>query len=274
MTAISANVAFLDRLLKSEDAAFPRAMRTAVFIALLSNWFELSISNLAHPLFMQLQTAMVAMAALCLTGSLFERYTRIAVALYTIIYIPYVYIAWPIMANHVWLFLWTIPIISLLDRWWENQDYSNYVRITFGVVMLAAAAQKLIAGTYLDGTYISYLSYFGGTTERAFQPLCSRETLNDPCLWHQAIGSFIVAWQIFVGAVLLLGYRSMIFITVEISFLLGAGLYANEFNFQSLNIALMCIAFRIGVSMPLAALCIFLLIADAYLIPEIIRYVS
>jgi hypothetical protein len=139
--------------------------------------------------------------------------------------------------------------------------------------MLGAAAQKLLAGTYLDGSYIAFLSYFGSTTENMFFVLCSADTLNNPCGWHKFLGTFIVLWQIGVGLLLLAGVRSLLFLTVEVGFLLGAGLYADEMNFQVLNIALLCIAFRVGMSYGLFIACGALLLIDMHSIGRFVQYV-
>lgn len=36
----------------------------------------------------------------------------------------------------------------LFAKWWEQPLYADYLRITLGVEMLAAAARKLLAGIY------------------------------------------------------------------------------------------------------------------------------
>lgn len=139
--------------------------------------------------------------------------------------------------------------------------------------MLGAAAQKLLAGTYLDGTYIAFLSHHGSTTEHMFRSLCSDETLYTPCGWHRFLGTFIVMWQIGVGLLLIAGLRSILFLIIEVGFLLGAGIYADEMNFQVLNIALLCIAFRVGMSYGLFVACGALLLIDIHGISEFIDYV-
>ena len=76
-----------------------------------------------------------------------------------------------------------------------------------------------------------------------------------------------------MGILLLAGLRSVLFLAIEVGFLLGAGVYADEMNFQVLNIALLCIAFRVGMSYSLFAVCGALLVLDIYGIGEVLGYV-
>ena len=212
---------------------------------------------------------MIAGAVLVLS----EKYSRLGILLFCLLLVPHVLEYWFNMANHGWLVVWTIVPAALFAKWWTEPAYSDYLRLTLGIVMLAAAAQKLLASTYLDGSYIAHLSYFGSSTENMFQFLCSRDTLDTPCGWHRFLGTFIVLWQIGVGLLLLAGLRSVWFLMVEVGFLLGAGLYADEMNFQVLNIALLCIAFRVGMSYALLAACAGLLVIDTFTISWLVRYV-
>ena len=201
-----------------------------------------------------------------------RRYGMIGLAIFSAALIVTVYDQWAAYYNHGWLTLWTIPpALAFGAAWTRSVDYRWYLRATLGVVMLAACAQKILAGTYFDGTFITYLSNTGSTTERMFGPLCA--STETPCFAHKAIGSFIVVWQAAVGILLLAGVKSLIFLFVEISFLLGAGLYADEMNFQVLNICLLCIAFGYGMRPWLATLCIALLAIDAYSISAILDHV-
>jgi hypothetical protein len=218
-------------------------------------------------------TVLTAGAVIILAATLTEKYSRVAIAVFCAFFLYDIFTAWAAPANHTWLAAWTIPLAILFSRWWERPLYADYLRVTLGVVMLGAAAQKLLAGTYLDGTYISFLSHFGSTTENMFHVLCSKDTLNNPCGWHKFLGTFIVLWQIGVGLLLLAGVRSLLFLVVEVGFLLGAGLYADEMNFQVLNIALLCVAFRVGMSYGLFVICGALLLIDLHGIGKFIQYV-
>ena len=75
------------------------------------------------------------------------------------------------------------------------------------------------------------------------------------CSVYKYVSIFILAWQLAVGVLLILGLNSIIFLAIEIGFLLGAGVYADEMNFQMLNVALLCIVFRFGMPIWLAAVC-------------------
>ncbi|MEO0764122.1 MAG: hypothetical protein AAFZ09_20345, partial [Pseudomonadota bacterium] len=76
-----------------------------------------------------------------------------------------------------------------------------------------------------------------------------------------------------VGALLLAGVRSLWFLGIEIAFLMGAGLYADEMNFQVLNIALFCLAFRYGMPPWLAAVCVAFLALDVVKLSVILGHV-
>ena len=188
--------------------------------------------------------------------------------------IPVLSYKWTIYPNHGWLTIWILLAAPLTRRWWEDKDYWTYIRMTMGIVMLAACAQKLMAGSYLDGSYITYLSYEGGTTEQLFGFLCDRkEAMEAGCQPHQAIGFFLVAWQGIVGLLLLTGLQSPIILFVEIAFLIGAGIYADELNFQVLNIAFLCIAFGIGMARWLAIICSIMLLVDFFSLSRIVEHV-
>jgi hypothetical protein len=212
-------------------------------------------------------------ALLCL----FSKSSRLGVALFTVAaafeYLP----QWMVVHNHGWLAMWTIPMAVIFSQWWRSDLYSRYLRITLGIVMLAAFAQKVLAGTYVDGTYIYWLSMHGSTTERLFSFACDLSA-GVPCLAHKLISQFILLWQFAVGVLLLLGVRSLLFLTIEVGFLLGAGLYADEMNFQVLNIALLCVVFQVGMPKWLLLICLSLLAIDvfeiSYLYVEMMQYVS
>lgn len=249
-------------------------IRLALMTAILSVAFEQGLDWFRPDSFhWSLLTVLTAGAVIVLAATLTEKYSRIAIAVFSAFFLYDISTAWVTPANHTWLAFWTIPLAIVFSKWWEQPLYADYLRVTLGVVMLGAAAQKLLAGTYLDGTYISFLSYFGSTTESMFHALCSEDTLNNPCGWHRFLGTFIVLWQIGVGLLLLAGVRSLLFLVIEVGFLLGAGLYADEMNFQVLNIALLCVAFRVGMSYGLFVVCGALLLIDVHGIGKLVQYV-
>lgn len=249
-------------------------MRLALIAAMLSVCFE-RIQEHYSPItsYWLASVALACATALTLAGTWTEKYSRIAIAVFSVFFVYDAFATWAEQANHSWLAVWTIPVAVLFAKWWEEPLYADYLRVTLGIVMLAAAAQKLLAGTYLDGSYIAFLSYHGSTTENMFQFLCTRETLYNPCGWHKFLGTFILLWQIGVGVLLLVGFRSVLFLTIEVGFLLGAGVYADEMNFQVLNIALLCIAFRVGMSYALFVICGALLLIDLQSIGGLLQHV-
>ncbi len=209
---------------------------------------------------------------LCGLLAAFVRTSRLAVAIFIAIAVFVILPDWKSLPNHTYLALWTIPVAVLFSEWWKSDLYSFYLRATLGIVMIAAFFQKIMAGTYLDGSYIAHLSAHGATTERMFSFLCSGDSTN-PCVFYSMIGIFILAWQLTVGVLLLLGLNSLVFLAIEIGFLLGAGIFADEMNFQILNIALLCIVFRYGMPFWLGALSVALLVIDVFTISKIVDVV-
>lgn len=195
--------------------------------------------------------------------------SRLAIALFILLAVTTILPDWTGIANHTYLALWSIPVAVLFREWWKSDLYALYLRITLGVVMLAAFAQKVLAGTYVDGSFIAFLGQYGTLTERMFAFLCSSDW-TVPCAYHQMISIFILGWQLVVGILLLLGLNSLVFLAVEIGFLVGAGVYADEMNFQVLNIALLCIIFRFGMPLWLLAVSVALLIVDFYGISSLV----
>lgn len=198
--------------------------------------------------------------------------SRLAIAIFIAIAVVAILPDWLLLANHTYLALWTIPVAVLFREWWTSELYAFYLRMTIGIVMLAAFSAKILAGTYVDGSYIAYLSANGALTERTFSLLCDSSS-PDPCIYYQAVSIFILAWQFAVGILLLLGLNSLIFLAVEIGFLLGAGVYADEMNFQILNISLLCIVFRFGMPLWLIAVSVTLLLVDLFGISNLIQIV-
>lgn len=207
---------------------------------------------------------------LCSVLALSALTSRLAIALFIAIAAVAILPDWVVIANHTYLALWSIPAAVLFREWWKSDLYAFYLRMTLGMVMLAAFAQKILAGTYLDGTFIAYLGAYGAPSERMFSFLCGSDW-TDPCIYDQMVAIFILAWQLAVGILLLLGLNSLVFLAIEIGFLLGAGVYADEMNFQILNIALLCIVFRFGMPLWLLAVSIFLLFVDVLGIGNLVQ---
>ncbi len=257
------------------DTSTGKLMRIALMTAMMSVAFEKAggLAGFNADFDMPLLAITIGML-LTLPFVLSKKFSRIAIWIFCLLLLPSIIDSWATYANHSWLAVWTIPVAMLFARYWDSALYADYLRITLGVVMIAAFAQKALVGTYWDGSYIAYLSYYGSTTENLFQFLCTEATLQSPCGWHRFIGIFIMAWQFAVGILLILGVRSLLFLFVEISFLIGAGFYADEMNFQVLNIALLCLAFRVGMSYRLLAICVALLLIDTHGIGSFIDHVT
>lgn len=206
---------------------------------------------------------------LCSVLAAFASTSRLAVAIFIAIAAIAILPDWQSIANHTYLALWCIPVAILFRESWTSDLYAFYLRMTVGIVMIAAFGQKILAGTFLDGSFIAYISAVGSSSERMFSLFCD-STSPDPCIIYRLASLFILAWQLVVGVLLLLGLNSLVFLAIEIGFLLGAGIYADEMNFQVLNIAVLCIVFRFGMPLWLLTLSIALLAFDRYGISSLI----
>jgi len=202
----------------------------------------------------------------------FASTSRLAVAIFVAITVIAILPEWQVIANHTYLALWCIPVAILFRESWNSDLYAFYLRMTVGIVMIAAFGQKILAGTYLDGSFIAYLSATGSSSERMFSLFCD-STSTDPCIIYRLASWFILVWQLVVGILLLVGLNSLVFLAIEIGFLLGAGIYADEMNFQVLNIAVLCIVFRFGMPVWLAVLSIALLFFDRWGVSSLIDVV-
>jgi hypothetical protein len=257
------------------DLINPAHARWALAVAILSVLFE-KLPRFEANLFYDRYHLLFATVCIAISCALVlsEKLSRIGLFLFTISIFVYAFSSWSAYHNHGWLSVWTIPAaLAFGAKWWDSELYRFYLRASLGIAMLAACAQKVLAGTYLDGSFITFLSFYGGTTEQMFGFLCGPEAKLHSCTAHQGLGIFIVAWQAVVGVLLLIGVRNLLFLAIEIAFLLGAGIYADEMNFQVLNIALLCVGFGYGMRIWIFILCSIFLIVDLYGISSIINHV-
>lgn len=267
---------YLSRLSKIYEESGVR-YRAPLALAILSVAFEVYPTWIESPVKIFLYDRLIldllgAGLLLCSLLTVLALTSRWAIAFFIAIAMIAILPDWGVIANHIYLALWSIPVAILFRQWWKADLYALYLRITLGIVMLAAFAQKILAGTYVDGSFIDFISTHGSVTERMFSFLCSSDW-TAPCAYHQMISIFILAWQLVVGVLLLAGLNSLVFLAIEIGFLLGAGVYADEMNFQVLNIALLCIIFRFGVPLWLLAASVALLIVDFYGIGNLVTVV-
>lgn len=239
------------------------AMAVAMFAVSLENNQEIHnqlFSRLMPTTLANTQEALIILLAAALV--LNPKYSRAGVIVFVVASIPYLPKFFS-LANHQILAFYCILPAALFKNWVTSVAYANYMRITFGMVMLAACAQKLVAGTYVDGSYLYHLISSGKTTAQWFGFICS----TDPgarCVPIVVASNVILIWQAIVGVFLIIGWKNIGVLIVEIGFLLGAGVFADEFNFQVLNIALLTIVFRVGVPIAGAIPLIAITIADLW----------
>jgi hypothetical protein len=239
------------------------AMAVAMFSVSLENNQEIHqqlLSRFTPTSLSNVQEALVILLAAVLV--LNPKYTRLGVIVFAVASIPNLPKFFG-LANHQILGLYCILPAVLFKDWVTSVAYANYMRITFGMVMLAACAQKLVAGTYVDGSYLYYLITSGDTTTKWFGFICTPDP-SVRCVPIVVASNFILIWQAIVGVFLIIGWKNIVVLIVEIGFLLGAGVFADEFNFQVLNIALLTIVFRVGVPIAGAIPLIVITIADLW----------
>ena len=214
----------------------------------------------------------VSLLGLAFLGVCFKKHHRLSLSLFFLIHILTTFvISWSIFPNHGWLALWVLPAYLLFKDPLADKDYRLFVRCSLGLVMIIAGIQKIIAGTYLDGSFITFLSHYGARTEQFFGFLCEAGTEILFCPWHQVLGVLVVVTQLLVGLFLIVGWKNRYVIAFEIFFLLLVGLFADELNFQILVISLMCIAFGYRMTVRIALFCILILILDAIGLSTIIN---
>lgn len=144
--------------LSTERLAF--YLRLALAIAILSVAFEIVMDLESNLLFKRyhLVAPTIGLVLSCILVP-FERTSRVGVGLFAVSIFVYVAAKWAAFYNHGYLAVWTIPVaFAFGEAWWKSELYRWYLRATLGIVMLAACAQKLLAGTYLDGSFITYMS--------------------------------------------------------------------------------------------------------------------
>jgi hypothetical protein len=261
---------FFDENLLREDLKYRVPLSVAILSVAFQQYFYWRYQGEFGLFFHGYTLVLFGLVVVSAFLSLFASTSRFAVVLFIAIAAIDIVPRWTMLSNHAFLALWCIPVAVLFKEWWKSDLYSLYLRVTLGIVMLAAVAQKLLAGTYIDGSSIYWLSGHGVLTERMFSFACDNAS-GVPCIYYKIIAIFILVWQLAAGILILCGVRSLVFLAIEVGFLLGAGLFADEMNFQVLNIALLCLIFRVGMPLWLMATCIALLFVDLYKISYLLN---
>jgi hypothetical protein len=251
-------------------ASHKQSMQLAVWVAILSVIYQQSNELFRESSFLETE-GLIVMIVGAVGYTFFVKYRYTALYIFVVGLMLSFVPGWHSAANHTWLAVWTLTPIILFRQWWKEVLFANYIRYTLGLVMVVAVFQKLIAGTYLDGSYIAWLSANGSTTERTFSFLCAGSD-SEVCAAYVFLGVAALVWQFAAGILLLLGVKHFLFILAEVSFLLTVGLFADEMNFQVLNIALFCIAFQFGMTRWIALVCVVLLHIDLIGVSEIVSF--
>ena len=152
---------WLSKNLKSNVAADlinPAHIRWALAVAILSVLFE-KLPRFEANLFYDRYHLLISTVCIAISCALVlsEKLSRIGLFLFTISIFVYAFSSWSAYHNHGWLSVWTIPAaLAFGAKWWNSELYRFYLRASLGIAMLAACAQKVLAGTYLDGSFITF----------------------------------------------------------------------------------------------------------------------
>jgi hypothetical protein len=210
----------------------------------------------------------------CLLAYWYRPLTRLATISFVLAFGALFSVEWMNAANHTWLALWLLIPLLILPEWWRESLYLTYIRYTLALVMFAAAVQKVIAGTYLDGSYIAWLSYHGSVTERALGFLCTEPSLDDSCTAFVMFGTAAIVWQLAVAVALVCDWRRLEVIAMELGFLAFVGLYADELNFQVLVCMFLCIMFKTKLPYVMYVFLLMILILDLFTLDFLITHVG
>ena len=104
-------------------------MRLALIAAMLSVCFE-RVQEHYSPItsYWLASIALACATALTLAGTWTERYSQIAIAVFSVFFVYDAFATWAEQANHSWLAVWTIPVAVLFAKWWEEPLYADYLK--------------------------------------------------------------------------------------------------------------------------------------------------
>src|ERR1700752_4847139 len=114
------------------------AMAIAIFSVVFQDypsWGGVSSQAVYNQVLLNGVAAGIVLASLL---SLSPRTSRLAIGLFIVIAAAIIFPNWRGLANHTYLALWTIPVAVLFREWWKSDLYAFYLRMTLGVVMIAA----------------------------------------------------------------------------------------------------------------------------------------
>ena len=169
---------------------------------------------------------------------------------------------WQSVANHIWLLIWIFAGLIFLNSGGKTKLVRDYVRLTLGLVMFSAAIQKVVSGTYIDGSFLAYLTQYGSYTEAYFGNIICKDLDPYKCTNLSIIGTSVIIWQIVIALLLFFNVMNRWVAILEVLFLVSVGVYADELNFQIINIALFCIAFGFKLNLIQFLSLIFIVLVD------------
>lgn len=210
---------------------------------------------------------MTVIYIVCVIFTITEKFSRAGIVLFSAVTLAFVFPILPGLANHSYLALWCIVVAMFIPGWFKSSKYARYLACTLGMVMVAAFLQKILAGTYIDGSYLHFLIFESSKQSTKFMDFLCADMPNKICAPVVIFSNFILIWQLAVGLLLIFGVKGLVFLLVEVGFLLGAGVFADEMNFQILNIGLLAVAFQIGISRWFFVVAVGIVVMDLWGIP-------
>jgi hypothetical protein len=191
-------------------------------------------------------TISMILAAIAVVRS-FEKGVDAWLTLVPSLVITYMFIAWPLSANHHWFFLWAAFPVLMRPDLLTSHEFSRYVSVSMGIMMIAAGFQKLIGGGFLDGSFFASFAVHGSITEQYVNLFCGGSITSEnmtPCGTLVWLSRFVLVWQFVIGFFLLFHVRNATVFFLEITFLLGVGTIADEWVFQAINLCCMIFVMR------------------------------
>jgi|GEM_PF-5494372 len=173
-------------------------------------------------------------------------------------------------ANHAFLCLWMLAPLMLFPNQVSTPKYSQYIRLTLGIVMVTAAIQKLISGNFLNGVYFKHLATVNKPGTPILDFLCFNQDISN-CDALTYLSIFTVFWQFFIGVFLILNLKQKAIILMELFFVIVVGALTDEMNFQAINVAALMLAFQIRVRPVIVVGIIGLLFIDIVQIENILE---
>jgi len=237
---------WLRKSISYEDAA-PLTMSMLCLVVIMSVW----TSYFTYSKWDEWPFTIALILASCATIRSFQKGVDAWLTYVPAAVITYMFVSFPLSANHHWFFLWAAFPVLMRPDLLRSEEYSQYVSVSMGVMMIMAVIQKLISGNFIDGSFMSYLAVHGSSSERLVEYLCYGTVTSEnmtPCSNLVLLSRASLVWQAIIGVLLILHVRNKYVFGAEIIFLMTVGTMADEWIFQAINLC--CIIFVMRYRVP------------------------